>query len=357
MKYILGATILSISALIPFASAQAAGLTSQQANSLIAVVQSSPGTPASVFVPLITSFSNITVNQAISLIAVVQTAPGVPANAFVNLLISFTADTLTTQVATQTTNQEVTPKVTPVTAQPTIPSTQPILPSLTATKNTSWGNQSVAAGASNVKIGSFTLSPNVVVTVFSIYLDIVGNANVTNLMLRDNSTGNLLSEVRTTPTMPTDNNFSVNLQILAGETQTINIHGNIPSGVTGTIQTTLNTKTEGILTNSSTGISPASAVPLQTITVVDNTPKITFSFNGIGNTTNTYTATVSEGVRLGWSSNTNYCKASGDWSGEKSGGNSENITFDHAGVFNYTLTCLNNAAEKGTNTAVITVNQ
>ncbi len=68
----------------------ASGLTNQQSESLIAVVQSSPGTPASAFVSLITSFSNISVSQAESLINVVQAAPGVPANAFVNLLVSFT---------------------------------------------------------------------------------------------------------------------------------------------------------------------------------------------------------------------------------------------------------------------------
>ena len=71
----------------------AAALTTQQANSLIAVVQSSPGTPASAFTNLITAFSNITIAQADSLIGVVQAAPGVAANAFVNLLVSFTQDT------------------------------------------------------------------------------------------------------------------------------------------------------------------------------------------------------------------------------------------------------------------------
>src|SRR3989344_7816066 len=64
----------------------ATALTQQQSTSLIAVVQSSPGTPASAFVSLITAFSNITINQATSLITVVQSAPGVPAGAFVDLL-------------------------------------------------------------------------------------------------------------------------------------------------------------------------------------------------------------------------------------------------------------------------------
>ncbi len=80
----------------------AAALTTQQASSLIAVVQSSPGTPASAFTNLITAFSNITIAQADSLIGVVQAATGVPASAFVNLLTSFTVDTVAVQPTTQT---------------------------------------------------------------------------------------------------------------------------------------------------------------------------------------------------------------------------------------------------------------
>lgn len=75
----------------------AAALTQQQSTSLIAVVQSSPGTPASAFVSLITAFSNITTAQASSLITVVQAAPSAPANVFVDLLTSFTDDTSVTQ--------------------------------------------------------------------------------------------------------------------------------------------------------------------------------------------------------------------------------------------------------------------
>lgn len=78
----------------------AAALTPQQSISLITVVQSSPATPASAYVPLITAFSNITVTQATSLITVVQAAPGVPANAFIDLLTSFTVDTDAAPVVT-----------------------------------------------------------------------------------------------------------------------------------------------------------------------------------------------------------------------------------------------------------------
>jgi len=97
--------ILAVSFFVTPSISFAAALTSQQSSSLIAVVQSSPGTPASAFVSLITAFSNITVNQAASLITVVQAAPGVPASAFVNLLTSFTVDT----PSTSATNQAVTP--------------------------------------------------------------------------------------------------------------------------------------------------------------------------------------------------------------------------------------------------------
>ena len=105
----------------------ASGLTSQQATSLIAVVQSSPSTPASVFVPLLTSFSNITINQAVSLITVIQVAPGVPASAFVNLLISFTVDTPITQPATPA----MTPVVTTQSAQTNQQTTQPVTSAVT----------------------------------------------------------------------------------------------------------------------------------------------------------------------------------------------------------------------------------
>jgi len=102
-SYVFGA-LLSFGILATPVFTQAAGLTTAQSTSLIAVVQSSPGTPASAFVNLITAFSNITINQATSLIAVVQSAPAAPTSAFVDLLVSFTADIS----ATPTTNQAVT---------------------------------------------------------------------------------------------------------------------------------------------------------------------------------------------------------------------------------------------------------
>lgn len=90
MTFMKTTVAIIFSLLIP--SVSFAALNQDQANSLIAVVQSSTTTPASAFVPLITAFSNITVPQAESLINVVQQAPGVPANAFVGMLLAFTVD-------------------------------------------------------------------------------------------------------------------------------------------------------------------------------------------------------------------------------------------------------------------------
>jgi|CXWL01.1.fsa_nt_gi hypothetical protein len=117
MKYI---TTLIVGLLILPSVSFATPLTQDQANSLIAVVQSSPTTPASAFVPLITNFSNITVPQAESLINVVQQAPGVPANAFVNLLVSFTQEPVIALGGTTvtTTPTETAPTTTLVDNQP-----------------------------------------------------------------------------------------------------------------------------------------------------------------------------------------------------------------------------------------------
>lgn len=139
--------------ILPSASS-AAALTQQQANSLIAVVQSSPGTPASAFVNLITAFSNITVNQATSLITVVQAAPGVPANAFVNLLTSFTVDTPTTPIA-------VTPTVTPVATtqtQTSISTTSLIASKIFARPRYSLSNTSLEVVGANCEPADYWVS-------------------------------------------------------------------------------------------------------------------------------------------------------------------------------------------------------
>lgn len=103
-KYILGAAFLLAVLITPLASAQAAGLTQEQANVLILVVGASPTTPASAFVNLITAFSGVTDQQALSLINVVRASPTTPSSAFVPLLTSFTGSSPDTLQINTTTN-------------------------------------------------------------------------------------------------------------------------------------------------------------------------------------------------------------------------------------------------------------
>lgn len=165
MKKVLTSLILVL--LFPSLSS-AAALTSDQANSLIGVVQSSPGTPSSAFVPLITAFSNITVTQAESLINVVQQSPGTPASAFTSLLVSFTVDPVVQPVVVQPT-----PVVTPPVQQPNPtlggiiqPSqlTQPTMPEpsftlFAARKFSGYGNQNYSdSQGQDVKIAEFAIN-------------------------------------------------------------------------------------------------------------------------------------------------------------------------------------------------------
>lgn len=121
-KYILGA-VLSLGILALPAFTQAAALTDAQAATIITVVKSSPSTPASAFINLITAFSGVTDSQAASLIVVVQSSPNTAASVFVPLLTSFTSGTAANQTTTQST--------TSTTQQPAQTTTSAAQPSIT----------------------------------------------------------------------------------------------------------------------------------------------------------------------------------------------------------------------------------
>ena len=142
--------------------------------------------------------------------------------------------------------------------------------SLAATMYSGYGSQTMIAGTNNAKLGAFTLSTGSTegIAVNTIAITMSGNtyASVTNLTLKDDATGNTLGTIQTTPSA--SNSFSVNLNIPASSTKTIDIYGNILTGVpAGPIVTSVGTGTTG--TGLSTGISASvtSAVTLQTITV------------------------------------------------------------------------------------------
>src|SRR3989344_2077610 len=139
--------------------------------------------------------------------------------------------------------------------------------SLTLTKFSGYGNQTMIAGASNALLGSFTLSTGATeganVNTLTIALSSDEKGSITDLMLKDHATG---AQVGTTKPAPdTSNSFSTNINIPVSGTKTIDIYANIKSGSgIGTI--IANADASG--TGNSTGTSvDADALNLQTITI------------------------------------------------------------------------------------------
>lgn len=145
--------------------------------------------------------------------------------------------------------------------------------SLTATKYSGYGNQTMIAGSSNARIGSFTLAAGSTegVTVNTITLDLAGYAGVTNFTLKDNATGAVIGSAISTPSSA-GNSFSVNFAIPQNGTKTIDIYGNILSGASTQIVATLKGTTTtgtGAVTNINTPVS--GDVTLQAISVGSGT--------------------------------------------------------------------------------------
>jgi hypothetical protein len=170
--------------------------------------------------------------------------------------------------------------------------------SLTASKYSGYGNQTVIAGALNAKLGAFTLSTGstegVTVNTINFSLTAANAASITNLVLKDDATGAQLGTVIATPS--TSNSYSVTLDIPASSTKTIDIYGNILSGADiGTIQATITTSTTG--TGDVTGISTSAAsTALQTITV--GTGSLTAT-TGAGDPTSTNVVAGASSVNVG----------------------------------------------------------
>jgi hypothetical protein len=170
--------------------------------------------------------------------------------------------------------------------------------SLTATKYSGYGNQTVIAGTNNAKIGSFTLSTGstegVTVNTIALSLSTANAASITNLTLKDSATGNVLGTVVTTPS--TSNSFAVNYDVPVSSTKTIDVYANILSGVNaGPIQATVTTSTTG--TGDVTGISASAAsTALQTITVGSGSLTLT---RGAGDPTSTNVVAGASSVKVG----------------------------------------------------------
>ncbi len=142
---------------------------------------------------------------------------------------------------------------------------------LTGTKFSGYGNQTIIAGTSNARLGSFTLSAgstegtNVNTIVITLSADEA--ASITDLKLVDNATGATIGTAKPAPSSG-DNSYSVNINIPVSSTKTIDLVGNIKSGSNiGSWIAELDTTTGGTGLSTGNSVTIGADVTLQTITV------------------------------------------------------------------------------------------
>ena len=141
---------------------------------------------------------------------------------------------------------------------------------LTATKYSGYGDQTMVAGTNSARLGSFVLSAGSAaganVNTITVTLSSDEYATITNLMLMDVATGTQIGSTKATPS--SSNAFSVNMDIPASGSKTIDVVANILSGSNAgpwtAAVTADGTSTQG------TSVS-ASSVTLQTITLGSGT--------------------------------------------------------------------------------------
>ena len=138
---------------------------------------------------------------------------------------------------------------------------------LTLTKYSGYGNQTMIAGTNNAKLGSFTLSTGategVNINTLTVALSADESATITDLILKDNATGVQVGTTKSAPS--TSNAFSVNVNMGVSATKTIDIYGNIKSGSNaGSWISNIDASATGSVTGSTVD---ADALDLQTITL------------------------------------------------------------------------------------------
>jgi len=147
---------------------------------------------------------------------------------------------------------------------------------ITLTKSSGYGNQTMLAGAANARMGSFTLSTGstegVNVNTITVTLSTAEAATVTDLTLfEESSSGVKGAQIGTAkPTASDSNSFSVNFTIPASGTKVIGVYAGIKSGSNiGPWAANIDGSGTGATTGSSVtfGSSSASTATLQTITL------------------------------------------------------------------------------------------
>jgi len=142
---------------------------------------------------------------------------------------------------------------------------------LSASKASGYGNQTVIAGAQNVKIGSFVLSTGSTeganVNTIEIGFASAVSSTLSDLVIKDAASGASFGTSKAT--VNTANSFSGSATIAASGTKTFDIYANVKSGANvGAIPaTTVTTNTTGTGSITGSSVSVTLAPTLQTITV------------------------------------------------------------------------------------------
>ncbi len=141
---------------------------------------------------------------------------------------------------------------------------------LTATKYSGYGNQTIIAGTSNARLGSFTLSSGSTegtnVNTILVNLSADEAASITDLRLVDTATGAQIGTAKASP--GTANSFSVNINVPVSSTKTIDLVGNIKSGSNvGSWAADIDSTSGGTGLSTGNSVTIGSTVTLQTITI------------------------------------------------------------------------------------------
>ena len=150
--------------------------------------------------------------------------------------------------------------------------------SLTGTKASGYGNQTIVAGANNAKLGSFTLSTGsteaVNVNTIVVNLSTAEAASITDLRLVDNATGAQIGTTKSSAS--TANTFSLSMAMAASQSKIIDVYANVKSGANaGPWIATLDTTTGGSGAVTGSAVTVGSNVNLQTITIGSGTLTVT----------------------------------------------------------------------------------
>lgn len=142
--------------------------------------------------------------------------------------------------------------------------------SLTGSKFSGYGNQTMIAGTNNARLGSFTLTAGTVeganINTLVVNLSSDEAATITDLKLVNRATGAQIGVTKASPS--TSNTFSTNFDLAKSTSLTIDVLGNIKSGANaGSWIATLDSTSGGTGLNTGSSVTVGSDLDLQTITV------------------------------------------------------------------------------------------